>query len=137
MGCWPSGSTTSSGSRRGRLTGSGATVLVSHDDAPPLVRLSFPTARLEAGPLGARWVGGAELPLLSPPDHRPQPLPVPPGTHAGLLGCAHALLDGVGGGDLAQTAWPWPADLGDLFAAARVLQALRESAACGTLVRTG
>ncbi len=46
------------------LTACGATVLVSADDAPPLARLSFPAARLEAGPLGARWVGGAELPLL-------------------------------------------------------------------------
>ena len=32
--------------------------------------------------------------------------------------------------------WPWPADLGDLLAAARVLEALRESAATGALVST-
>lgn len=119
------------------LTASGATVLVSHDEAPPLVRLSFATARLEAGPLGARWVGGAELPLLPTPDRRPHPLPAPPGTPAGLLGSAHALLAAVGGADLVPAQWPWPADLGDLLAAARVLQALRESAATGSLVRTG
>ncbi len=111
------------------LCAGGATVLVSHDDAPPLVRLSFPTARLEAGPLGARWVGGAELPLLPAPDRRPQPLPVPPGTPAGLLAGAHALLQAVGGGEVAGDTWPWPADLGDLLAAARVLAALRSSAA--------
>lgn len=119
------------------LAESGATVLVSHDDAPPLVRLSFPTARLEAGPLGARWVGGAELPLLPTPDRRPRPLPVPPGTPAGLVASAHALLGAVGGGEVTPTPWPWPADLGDLLAASRVLQALRESARTGSLVRTG
>jgi hypothetical protein len=119
------------------LTSAGATVLVSHDDAPPLVRLSFATARLEAGPLGARWVGGDELPLLPTPDRRPQPLPAPPGTAPGLVATAYALLAGVGGGDLDASRWPWPADLGDLLTAARVLAALRESAATGSLVRTG
>ncbi len=119
------------------LTASGATVLVSHDDGPPLARLSFSTARLEAGPLGARWVGGAELPLLPVPDRRPHPLPVPPGTAPGLVATAYALLRGVGGADLPAADWPWPADLGDLLAVARVLQALRESAATGCLVRTG
>ena len=119
------------------LAAGGATVLVSHDDAPPLVRLSFATARLEAGPLGARWVGGAELPLLPTPDRRPQPLPAPPGTPAGLVATAAALLAGVGGGDLEAGDWPWPADLGDLLAASRVLAALRESAESGALVRTG
>ena len=43
----------------------------------------------------------------------------------------------VGGGDVPAGEWPWPADLGDLLAAARVLEALRESAATGVLVRTG
>lgn len=119
------------------LTAGGATVLVSHHDAPPLVRLSFEGARLEAGPLGARWTGGAELPLLPVPDRRPHPLPVPPGTPAGLVASACALLGGVGGGDLPAGDWPWPADLGDLLAAARVLAALRESAETGSPVRTG
>ncbi len=119
------------------LHAGGATVLVSSDDAPPLVRLSFAAARLEAGPLGARWVGGAELPLLPVPDRRPQPLPVPPGTPPGLLASAVALRAGTGGGDLPADDWPWPADLGDLLAAGRVLAALRESATTGTLVRTG
>lgn len=118
------------------LTDSGATVLVSHDGAPPLARLSFPTARLEAGPLGARWEGGAELPLLPVPDRRLQPRPAPPGTDPGLLATAAALLTAVGGGDPLPTPWPWPADLGDLLAAARALEALRASAGSAALVRT-
>lgn len=119
------------------LTASGATVLVSHDDAPPLARLSFAAARLEAGPLGARWVGGAELPLLAPPDRRDPTgrRPAPPGTDPGLLATAVALLDAVGGADIPADRWPWPADLGDLLAAARVLEALRESARTGCPVR--
>ena len=119
------------------LTAGGATVLVSNDDAPPLVRLSFATARLEAGPLGARWVGGAELTLPPPTDRRERPLPVPPGVPAGLVAAAHALLGAVGGAELLTGAWPWAADLGDLLVAARVLEALRTSAATGALVRTG
>lgn len=117
------------------LTAGGSTVLVSHDDAPPLVRLSFGAARLEAGPLGARWEGGAELPLLPVPDRRPHPLPAPPGVPAGLVATAYALLRAVGGGDVAADVWPWPADLGDLVGAARVLAALEESAATGGPVR--
>ena len=110
------------------LTASGATVLVSHDGGPPLVRLSFPAARLEAGPLGARWEGGAELPLPSPP------LVPPPGVPVGLVQTAAALATAVGGGDVATDAWPWPADLGDLLVVARVLEALRTSARTEQLV---
>lgn len=121
------------------LAASGATVLVSSDPEPdgPVVRLSFASARLEAGPAGARWLGGAEIPLPPVPDRRPRPLPVPPGTPPGLLGCAYALLGAVGGGDLAADDWPWPADLGALLGAAQVLAALRRSAQEGTVVRTG
>jgi hypothetical protein len=105
-------------------------VLISHDGPVPLVRLSFATARLEAGPGGARWTGGAELPL--------QPLPtwVPPaaGSPAGLVATAAALVRAVGGGDVPAQTWPWPADLGDLLVAARVLEALRTSARTELLV---
>jgi hypothetical protein len=105
------------------LHDSGATTLVSHEGAPALVRLSFATARLEAGPLGARWEGGAELPL------RTRELPAAaPGTPAGLLGSAVALREAVPRGELATDRWPWPGDLGDLQAISRVLAALRESA---------
>ncbi len=123
------------------LHASGATTLVSHEGAPTLVRLSFDDARLEAGPLGARWAGGAELPLLSAPDRRavpeewpaagsdvPRRLPVPPGTAAGLLASAVFLLQAVPHGEVDVRAWPWPGDLGDLQAIGRVLAALRESA---------
>jgi hypothetical protein len=96
------------------LHDSGATTLVSHEGAPALVRLSFATARLEAGPLGARWEGGAELPLGA----------VVPGLQA----AAAALLEAVPRGELATDRWPWPGDLGDLQAISRVLAALRESA---------
>jgi len=109
---------------------SGATTLVSHEGAPPLVRLSFATARLEAGPLGARWEGGAEIPLLgAPPLQTTEPRPAaPPGTPYGLLASAAALREGVLRGEIATDTWPWPADLGDLQVAGRVLAALRESA---------
>lgn len=116
------------------LHASGATTLVSHEGAPPVARLSFDTARLEVGPLGSRWVGGAELPLLPTPDRRalpddaPRRLPVPPGTPAGLLASAVALLQAVPRGEIDTSVWPWPADLGDLQAVSRVLAALRESA---------
>lgn len=123
------------------LHASGATTLVSHEGAPALARLSFATARLEAGPLGARWEGGAELPLLSTPDRRvvpsaddapgtsyPPRAATPPGTPTGLLQTAVALLQAGPTGELATDTWPWPADLGDLQAIGRVLAALRESA---------
>ena len=117
------------------LHAGGATTLVSHEGAPPLARLSFATARLEAGPLGARWAGGAELALLPSPGGRRRPLepsvPVPaapPGAPAGLLACAAALHEAVTSGDLWSPTWPWPADLGDLQAVGRVLSALRSSA---------
>ncbi len=103
------------------LTGSGATVLVSHDGPAPLVRLSFPTARLEAGPGAVRWEGGAELPL--PRDVRP-----------GLELTAAALAAATGGRDVDAQTWPWPADLGDLLVVARVLEALRTSARTEQLV---
>ncbi|MFN2539227.1 MAG: hypothetical protein ABR549_13910 [Mycobacteriales bacterium] len=100
---------------------SGASSLVSHEDGPPVVRLSFPTARWEAGPLGARWIGGAEVAL------RWERLPgtVPAGTPRGLLATAAWLRDAVQT-DPAPT--PAPADLGDLQAVERALSALRESA---------
>lgn len=110
------------------LTASGATVLVSHAGPAPLVRLSFATARLEAGPAGVRWEGGAELPLPS------QPLVPPPGVHAGLVRTAAALAGASGGRDVAADVWPWPADLGDLLVVARVLEALRTSARTEQLV---
>ena len=110
------------------LTASGATVLVSHDGAHPQVRLSFATARLVAGPGGARWEGGAELPLPS------LPLVPPPGVHAGLVQTAAALAQATGGRDVPAERWPWPADLGDLLVVARVLEALRTSARTEQLV---
>lgn len=103
------------------LTAGGATVLVSHDGPDPLVRLSFATARLEAGPSGARWDGGAALTL--PRDVRP-----------GLELTAAALAAASGGRDVATDAWPWPADLGDLLVVARVLEALRTSSRTEQLV---
>ncbi|HWH27611.1 MAG TPA: hypothetical protein VNU26_01390, partial [Mycobacteriales bacterium] len=71
------------------LTACGATVLVAGlvagADGGPLVRLSTASARLEAGPAGVRWVGGAELPL----QQLPPSLPVPPeGVPPGLLATA-------------------------------------------------
>jgi hypothetical protein len=112
------------------LHASGATTLVSHEGAPVLARLSFATARLEVGPLGGRWAGGAELPLLRTPDRRdvPHTCAIPPGTPAGLVGCAVDLLHAVPRAEIRAQDWPWPADLGDLQAVTRVLAALRESA---------
>ena len=112
------------------LTGSGATVLVSHDGDAPVARLSFATARLEAGPGGVRWTGGAVLPLLPLPAW----VPHPQGSPAGLVATAAALAQAVGGGDVEAQTWPWPADLGDLLVAARVLEALRTSARTEQLV---
>ncbi len=124
------------------LHASGATTLVSHEGAPPLVRLSFASARLEAGPLGARWEGGAELPLLATPDRRDGDDPTAsrasaPGVAPGLLGTAVALRQAVATGEVAADAWPWPADLGDLQAISRVLAALRESARAEAPARVG
>ena len=123
----------------------GATTLVSHEDGPPLVRLSFATARWEAGPLGARWVGGAEVPLLPRADGDPYqddtwdavPLPpAPPGTAPGLLCTARALARAPEP-DAWTGRWPAPARLDDLQAVARVLAALRESARTEAPARVG
>jgi hypothetical protein len=119
---------------------SGATTLVSHEGAPPLVRLSFATARLEAGPLGARWVGGVELPLLphDPFGDDPAPRsPTPPGTPVGTIASARRLLQAVPDRTILPTEWPWPADLGDAQAIGRVLAALRESARAEAPTRVG
>jgi hypothetical protein len=110
------------------LTASGATVLVSHDGPAPLVRLSFAAARLEAGPRGVRWLGGAELPLPA------EFVSAPPGVHPGLVRTAAALAQATGGRDIPAETWPWPADLGDLLVVSRVLEALRSSARTEQLV---
>lgn len=113
------------------LTASGATVLVSHSGGAQQVRLSFATARLEAGPAGARWVGGAGLPLLPLPAW----VPAAQGADPGLVATAAALAAAVGhGGEIAADSWPWPADLGDLLVVSRVLEALRTSSRTGALV---
>ena len=124
----------------------GATTLVSHQGFPPLARLSFATARLEAGPLGARWVDGAELRLREPADGRQHPRstqeelavrpPAPPSASYGLFGCAVALAEAVPH-ELVTHRWPWPADLGDLQAVGRVLEALRTSARTQAPCRVG
>lgn len=106
---------------------SGTTTLVSHDDAPPVVRLSWPRARWEAGPLGARWVGGEEVPLAAPR----LPGTAPAGTPHGLLATAGWLLEAVRTEEVVQ---PAPAGLGDLQAVERVLAALRVSARDGVPV---
>ena len=94
------------------------------------VRLSFATARLEAGPAGAWWTGGELLPLLAPPAW----VPAARGVEPGLVATAAALIGAVGGGDIPAVDWPWPADLSDLLVAARVLEALRTSARTEALV---
>lgn len=103
------------------LTASGATVLVSSAGDEPVVRLSFAAARLEAGPAGVRWEGGAVLAL-------------PLGSASGLVQTAAALAAATGGRDVLTETWPWPADLGDLLVVARVLEALRTSARTEQLV---
>jgi len=110
------------------LTASGATVLVSHDGSLPVVGLSFATARLTAGPSGASWEGGADLPLPSPVCWAPD------GVAPGLVAAAAALAGATGGRDVLAQDWPWPADLGDLLVIARVLEALRVSARTEQLV---
>ncbi len=110
------------------LTASGATVLVSHDGDVPVVRLSFATARLTAGPSGAFWEGGADLPLP------PAVCWAPEGVAPGLVASAAALAGATGGRDVLAQDWPWPADLGDLLVVARVLEALRLSARTEQLV---
>lgn len=108
------------------LTASGATVLVSHAGPGPSVRLSFDTARLDAGPVGARWHGGDALPLLRPPPWVP---PAPRGVALGLVATAAALSESLGGQDLPERDdGVRPAGLGDLLVAARVVEALRTSA---------
>ncbi len=112
------------------LTACGATVLVSHEGGPELVRLSFATARLAAGPTVVRWEGGAELPLRALPDR----VPASGGTDPGLVASAVALAAAVGGASVAAERWPWPADLADLLVVSRVLAALRASARTETYV---
>jgi hypothetical protein len=110
------------------LTASGATVLVSHEGDRPRVRLSFPAARLNAGPDGVHWEGGDIL--LLPAEQ----LVPPPGVHPGMVQTAAALAAATGGRDVPGEQWPWPADLGDLLVVARVLEALRTSARTEQLV---
>lgn len=110
------------------LTASGATVLVSHEGSVPIVRLSFATARLTAGPSGAHWEGGTDLPLPTPVCWAPD------GVAPGLVASAAALAGATGGRDVLARDWPWPADLGDLLVVARVLEALRLSARTEQLV---
>lgn len=117
------------------LTGSGATVLVSHTGPAPSVRLSFDVARLEAAPTSVRWTGGAELPLLPMPDWVP---PSPRGVPVGLVATAAALSEALGGRPLPlRPGQAGPADLGDLLVAGRAVEALRTSARTERLVPTG
>jgi hypothetical protein len=114
------------------LTGTGATVLVTHQGPAPTVRLSFAAARLEAGPDGVRWEAGERLPLRTTPDWVP---PAPRGVPLGLVATAAALSEALGGQELPQRDDDVrPADLGDLLVAARVLEALRTSARTERLV---
>lgn len=106
------------------LTASGATVLVSHEGGPQLVRVSFATARLEASPSIVRWEGGARLPVALP-------------ERSGLVSTAATLAEAVGGGDVPATGWPRAADLSDLLVVARVLAALRTSARTQALAPLG
>jgi hypothetical protein len=110
------------------LTASGATVLVSHEAGPPLVRLSFASARLEAGPGGARWSGGAELALPPPVCWAPDGRRAGPGRRGHRPGRCH------GRPGRARAGLAVAADLGDLLVVARVLEALRVSARSEQLV---
>ncbi|MFP5219660.1 MAG: hypothetical protein ACLGIG_07980 [Actinomycetes bacterium] len=116
------------------LTASGATVLVASEGPGPLVRVSTETARLEAGPGGVRWVGGADVPLRPPHPALPA---APHGVPAGLLAAAVLLGETTGDADVAPPGdgveLP-PAQLGDLLVVARVLEALRASARREALV---
>jgi hypothetical protein len=119
------------------LTETGASVLVAHGGPTRRVRVSFATARLDATPEGVRWEGGERLPLAPPPPWQP---PAPAGAPAGLVATVAWIADAVGGreprphgpGDGVE---PLPADLGDLLAAARAVEALRESARSAAPVR--
>ena len=117
------------------LCASGATVLVSHAGEGPLVRLSFATARLEAGPAGARWEGGSPIDLLDLPAELPPAVRVA-GPDAGRVGTAAALAAAAVPAAV-EAARPRAADLGDLLVAARVLTALRESARAEGPVEVG
>ena len=121
------------------LTASGATVLVGVGPEPPVVRVSTASARLEAGPGGVRWEGGAELPLRAAPPWLPiAGDDVPPG----LLATAVLLGEATGDTDVLppdRVVGPGapelpPAALGDLLVVARVLEALRLSARREALV---
>jgi hypothetical protein len=112
------------------LTGSGATVLVSHDGPAPLVRLSFAAARLEAGRTASAGPGERRCRC----SRSPRRCRTRTGCAPGLVATAAALAAAVGGGDVPAETWPWPADLGDLLVVARVLEALRTSARTEALV---
>lgn len=119
------------------LTSSGATVLVASDGDGPAVRISFPTARLDAAPGSVRWEGGAALPLRLPPPE--VPLDLPRGVRAGLVATCSALSDARGGRDPrpygpGDAHEPVPAQLADALAVGRVLAALRTSARTERLV---
>lgn len=107
------------------LTSCGATVLVSTAErgGGPRVHVSMPGARLEATPTDVRWAGGADLPLLAVPD-----LPADAAEHLGLLVAARGLLRARGDGALDAQPEPHARGLGALLAAARVVEALDESA---------
>lgn len=117
------------------LTSSGATVLVSHE-GELAAHVSFPYARLLATPLVCRWEGGDRLPLLAPPAWVPIKASTDPTTY-GALATAVALAQDIhttGTPAHVQPALHQPdrhppiGTVGDLLAAARVLQALRTSA---------
>ncbi len=114
------------------LTSCGASVLVSAQErgGVPRVHVSLPRARLEATPTGVRWADGADLPLLAVPD-----LPGEAAEHPGLLIAARGLLRARGGGALDAQPEPHARSLGALLAAARVVEALDESARTRRAVR--
>jgi hypothetical protein len=93
-------------------------------------RLSFATARLEAGPAASAGPGERSCRCCRSPRGCPHPQGSPPGSSRP----PPALAAAVGGGDVPAETWPWPADLGDLLVVARVLEALRTSARTEALV---